>query len=1779
MKSSPGPIVPSPRIVRLFAVSACLLAGFTARAANDYWAGSPGVTATTNWSDANNWTSAQQTYYNQVEFLGPGANANNNFAVNNVLDNIAAPGPAQMPIWELDFTPTNGNYTTLIDPGITMQIGAGNGNLKVGADILHTGSPAPANAVETVTIAGPGAALTMAGNLYVGQGSVTPNDTHNVTLDLSGLDNFAMTANNNYIYLASGAAARANGVLYLAKTNNIVLGNGIQMGNQSTSSNSQPIALYLGINNSITLGGSGNFNIGQTGISTNGALVEFNPAFLGGATPPTATFNSSASGGRINNVYVCNTSQSFAGYGLCNLSGGSVNVLASTLEVAASSSGSGAATGVLTFDMGTINASSAYVGRQQSSGGGLASGTVNINSNSTYAASASLIVGGTLSIAGTAGTVTPGTAGTINLNGGALSAGVITNGGGTGSINATNGVITISGNAGTLAAPISNLNLNNSTLNLAVVSLTMDPVVVGTLATGGGNQINVASMPPSSSYPVQITLVKYSGAIGGAGYNFTLGTLPSLCSGYLSNNVANASVDLVLTAGPAFLTWVGSANANWDTTSANWSAGSINLYSDGDFVKFLDGADAGTVNLTASFAPGGVTVSNNVLPYVFNGSGSIGGNGSLVKQGTGTLIVDNSGNNTYSGGTIISNGVLQVGDNDTGGNLPGAIADYGVLAYDRTDTSGLGIGNTISGTGGFVQAGAGGTLQLSGANTFSGAVLVTNGSTLQLGSSLALGGGTNKITVVASGSTLDINGYTAGGTVMVAGTGVSGNGALTDSGYSVYDNPGPGFATNITLTGDTTFYYPTRWDMGSSAGGNVISTLGQPYNLTLNSSSGYFEWRNLALDPALANITVQSGNLGVVGTTSFGNPADTLVLTPSGQLTIYGASVYVNKAVDFQNGASINNASGANTMNGTMTLETGAYCQFNVSGGTTLTLSNSLTGAGVLYQNGGTGTAILDGNSPAFTGGVILYSGQTTLNGLIGSGITAYAGTTLTGSGTADGLVDVGGNFYPGGQSGAGTFTAAGGLTLESTAALTMDLGATTGVGGGTNDLIAITGDLTVNGNNISINPLAGSLATGSYVLMTYSGNLNGSFGTAATVTSSRYSFTLDTSTPHEIKLDVAGVPNLLAWNNGSGDGQWNTQSSYDWTNLTSHVEDQFYSSDVVLLDNTILGAANPNTTLTIGSGLVTPSVITNNSSTNYTITGSGQIGGAASLVKLGSSTLTINTVNTFTGNTVIEAGTVLINGQLQPAGSGIGGTNGVLSITNGGELIVDEQGGYPGGDCGFGLKPLILSGNGADGNGAIQNNGNAIYSDGSPSPGFAKNVTLTGNTTIGGSSRWDWGDQATPQYLNSGGSNYNFTAIESGYAQWFEVMIDTNLGNIDYYTTAGSQQTWAVHGFGSSLGNPTNILTLHSNVTMDIGHSDFGNYDNGYAKVIHVVPTAIFEYAPGGGNGDYRLATSFILDNGAEFDFFNGNGGSGSGTAISGTLVLNGLVHFQVGDSTVTLSNVISGTGGFYWDNYNNTLAFAATNTYQGITDIRSGRTLALIGNGSIGGSAEISLASGAVLDASGRGDQTLTLAGGQTLVGGGQVNGTLAAGAGSTVAPGTTNTTGALTMTNNVTLAGNALFKLNGTTNDLLTAGGTLAYGGTLTLTNISGMPLAAGNSFKLFNAAGYSGAFAAISPATPGAGLTWNTNALSSSGVISVVSSAPPTISSITISGGNIIISGSTGGASGSYDLLTSTNIAAPLANWTVAASGTFGGSTFSVTNAVGAGSQQFYLIRVP
>ena len=264
-------------------------------------------------------------------------------------------------------------------------------------------------------------------------------------------------------------------------------------------------------------------------------------------------------------------------------------------------------------------------------------------------------------------------------------------------------------------------------------------------------------------------------------------------------------------------------------------------------------------------------------------------------------------------------------------------------------------------------------------------------------------------------------------------------------------------------------------------------------------------------------------------------------------------------------------------------------------------------------------------------------------------------------------------------------------------------------------------------------------------------------------------------------------------------------------------------------------------------------------------------------------------------------------------------------------------------------------------------------------------------------------------------------------------------------------------------------------------------------------------------------------------------------------------------------------------------TLTLAEANTYTGPTVVSNG-TLALTGAGSVSGSAQVWVALGATLDASGAVNQTLTLNSGQTLAGSGMVKGGLIGGPGSIVAPGANGSaTGVLTVSSNVTLEGAALLKLNpaAQTNDVLQAYG-ITYGGTLTLSNISGTGLAAGNVFELFAATNRNGSFAALDPPLPAPGLRWNTNNLAANGTVGVILAPQPGIVGASLAGTNLVINATNGSGGGTYTLLMSTNVALPLSKWAPVVTNVLGASgNFSVTatNAVGSGATgQFYLLRV-
>lgn len=159
-----------------------------------------------------------------------------------------------------------------------------------------------------------------------------------------------------------------------------------------------------------------------------------------------------------------------------------------------------------------------------------------------------------------------------------------------------------------------------------------------------------------------------------------------------------------------------------------------------------------------------------------------------------------------------------------------------------------------------------------------------------------------------------------------------------------------------------------------------------------------------------------------------------------------------------------------------------------------------------------------------------------------------------------------------------------------------------------------------------------------------------------------------------------------------------------------------------------------------------------------------------------------------------------------------------------------------------------------------------------------------------------------------------------------------------------------------------------------------------------------------------------------------------------------------------------------------------------------------------------------------------------------------------GGTLSPGAS--IGTITFTNSLSLAGTTRMEISHSplTNDLVNKSGALTCSGALVVSNVAGV-LAAGDSFKLFNAPSYAGSFTSNSLPALSTGLIWNATKLNTSGKLWVVSTNPPTLSPPSAGGGNFGFGGTGGTPGWDYYVLSSTNLAVPLAAWTRVATNQF------------------------
>ena len=613
-----------------------------------------------------------------------------------------------------------------------------------------------------------------------------------------------------------------------------------------------------------------------------------------------------------------------------------------------------------------------------------------------------------------------------------------------------------------------------------------------------------------------------------------------------------------------------------------------------------------------------------------DGSGTV----ALTKLGAGTLTL--TGSNSYSGGTTIGSGTLQIGNGGNAGTLgSGLVVDNAALAFNRSDV--LKVSNNITGTGWVIQSGSG-TLVLAGSNSYSGGTMINHG-TLQVGNASALGNASSALTI--NGGELDLYGQSvtvgslngSAGAVITSGT--AGSVTLTvnqgtDATYAGVIQDGSGTvalsklgAGTLTLTGSNSYSGATIVDGGVLT---ITQYLKSPNLLVGNSGTSALNINGGTVTDVEGTIGLGNDANGTVTLTSgtWTNTDNVYVgYSNTGTLNINGGTVtsgfgYI--ALSGSTSGIVNVTSGTWANSGDLLVGKSGTGTLNISGGT-VTNSDGFIGR----DEGSRGTATITSGTWANSGGLYVGNyGTGTLN-LIGSGV-----------------VTVG--------SGAGT------LTLASLAGSTGTLNLGTGGAAGTllaANVVGGSGTATLNFNH-----------TGDYTFApVLSGNLSvNKLGLGTTILTGSNNISGDIS----ITEGALTIQNSLSSNaiyvGNSGTGTLNIRGAT--VNSSSLFLGQTSADSLGVV--TVTGGTCNN----VGSlfvGVMGKGVFTLNG--GYVNTDSFQVGIASTsqgTLTLTSGTLASNSIlvvgNVGTGTVNINGGTLLSNNMALIGASGVG----TMTVTGG---------------------------------------------------------------------------------------------------------------------------------------------------------------------------------------------------------------------------------------------------------------------------------------------------------------------------------------------------------------------------------------------------------------------------------------------------------------------------------------------------------------------------------
>lgn len=480
----------------------------------------------------------------------------------------------------------------------------------------------------------------------------------------------------------------------------------------------------------------------------------------------------------------------------------------------------------------------------------------------------------------------------------------------------------------------------------------------------------------------------------------------------------------------------------------------------------------GSGDVRTSNSPGGqLTISQGSFGGVISGAAMLYKDSGAFSN---TLVL--TGDNSYTGGTIIASGTLQVGAGGNAGALGSGdilIEDGALLDFNRTGTSAIAddIGTTTSG---HLRMRGGGTLVLSGDNSYTD-TLIGAGSVIQVGA----GGmtGTLGTGTVTNHGTLDFN---RGGTLDVTNT-ITGTGAVRQLGPGLLVLSGNnGYSGGTAVRGGTLLVSADN-NLGAASGVLVLDggrlqttgAFGTTRAVTL-AGNGTFQVDAPAL--TLGGAVGGTGNLVKEGT-------GTLVLGADNNYA--GTTVVLSGTLQVGDGGTTGSPGSGDIINH-------AVLAFNRSD--TVSLANAISGTGSLTQ-AGPGNLVLTGAN-TYTGGTFVNAGTLSVNGSIVGDTTVNSGGALGGSGTVGNVaIASGGTLAPGNSI--GTLTVNGNLgfapgsiyRVEANAAGEADRVNTVGAG-----------TITINGGTVDVQAGgAGYQRNTKYTILRSGGTTTGRFDNATT--------------------------------------------------------------------------------------------------------------------------------------------------------------------------------------------------------------------------------------------------------------------------------------------------------------------------------------------------------------------------------------------------------------------------------------------------------------------------------------------------------------------------------------------------------------------------------------------------------------------------------------------------------------------------------------------------------